>query len=55
MQGGSLYERQSINVSIERGLGVLVPSLGLLLAGAGGVTRAGAVLRACHVLGEGPT
>lgn len=39
---------------VEPGLGVLVPSLGLLLDGAGDVTRAGIMLVACHVLGEGP-
>lgn len=44
IHGGSLYERQCINVCVEWGLVVLVPSPGLLLAGAGDVTRAGTVL-----------
>lgn len=39
-----MYERQCINVCAECGLGVLIPSLGLLLAGAGDVTRAGTIL-----------
>lgn len=55
IQGGGWYDRQCINASVEWGLGVLLTSLGLLLAHSGDATRAGTMLTwPARYWGKGP-